>query len=265
MLKRLNSLWDGDRLGYLEQLSLVSAMELGHPMTVYSYTPDELLGVPTGVELRDAREIMPVEKLVRYSDTGAVALGANFFRYALLSKDVGYWVDLDLYFLKPLDFKEEYVFGWEYENWINNAVLHAPANSGVVRDLMEIPGTNKRPPWYGPRNTLKYYWRRLTEGDIRVQDLPWGTYSAGILTYVTKKHRVANQGQPPEVFYPVRWKDAKMVYGPAETIESMITPKTRTVHLWHSRLVGLFDKPPAQGSYIDKVCRRHGIDTGVAE
>src|SRR5664280_1517399 len=129
MLKRLNTLWVGDRLGYLEQLCLVSATAVGHPVTLYSYTPDNLKGVPDGIEIRDAREVMPEEKLVRYSDSGAVALGANFFRYALLAKDVGYWVDLDLYFLKALDFKGEYVFGWEYENWINNAVLYVPSNT----------------------------------------------------------------------------------------------------------------------------------------
>ncbi len=38
-------------------------MSHGHEFTVYSYTPDELKGVPTGVEVRDAREIMPEEKL----------------------------------------------------------------------------------------------------------------------------------------------------------------------------------------------------------
>jgi hypothetical protein len=122
------------------------------------------------VTVEDARQIMSEEKLLRYSDTGAVQLGANFFRYALLSKGVGYWVDMDFYFLKRFEFGDSYVFGWEYENWINNAVLRAPADAPIVRDLMVIPATNRRPPRFGPKRTLHYYWSRLRKGDIRVQD-----------------------------------------------------------------------------------------------
>ena len=55
MLERLNSLWVGDRLGYIEQLCLVSALAVGHRFTLYSYTPDVLRGVPNGIDLRDAR------------------------------------------------------------------------------------------------------------------------------------------------------------------------------------------------------------------
>ena len=57
--------------------------------------------------------VMPEAKLVSYSGSGSFAIGADLFRYALLSKDLGYWVDMDLYFLKPLDFEGPYVFGWE--------------------------------------------------------------------------------------------------------------------------------------------------------
>jgi hypothetical protein len=262
MLERLNSLWVGERLGYIENLCLASAIAVGHPFTLYSYTPNILKGLPKGIDLRDAREVMPEEKLVRYSDSGAVQLGANFFRYALLAKDLGYWVDMDFVFLKPLDFKLPYVFGWEYENWINNALLRVPSDSDMAHDLCNIPQTNRRPPWYGPKRSLLYYWTRLTKGDVRVQDLPWGTFSSGMVTYVAKKHAVSEQAQSPAVFYPVRWKDARALFGPSEVIEQMIKPETRAVHMWYSRLVGLVDKPPPRDSFVDILCRKYGIGTG---
>jgi hypothetical protein len=261
MLERLNSLWVGDRLGYIEQLCLASAIAIGHPFTLYSYTAEALRGVPDGVELRDAREVMPEDKLVSYSDSGSFALGANFFRYALLAKGLGYWVDMDFCFLKPLDFDQPYVFGWEFENWINNALLRIPAQSDMARDLCGLPRTNWRPPWFGPKRSLLYYWARLTKGDVRVEDLPWGTFSSGLVTYVAKKHGVAAQAQNPSVFYPVRWKDARLLFGPAAAIEESITPDTRAVHMWRSRLIGLAEKPPPRGSYLDVVCRRYGIET----
>jgi hypothetical protein len=264
MLERLNSLWVGERLGYIEQLCLASATRLGHQFTLYSYTPDKLRGVPSFVELRDAREIMPEEKLVSYSDSGSFALGANFFRYHMLAKNVGYWVDMDFYFLRPLDFSEAYIFGWEYENWINNALLRVPAQSPMALDLRDLPRTNWRPPWFGPKRTARYYWQRLTKGDVRVEHLPWGTFSSGLVTYCAKKHGVADLAQEPSVFYPVRWKDARCVFDSAEVINQMLTPETRAVHMWRSRLIGLAETPPQKGSYLDIACRRHDIDVEQA-
>lgn len=260
-LTRLNSLWVGDRLGYLERLCLASARAVGHDFTLYSYTPDSLAGVPEGIELRDAREIMPEDRLVRYSDTGSIQLGANFFRYELMAKDVGYWVDMDFCFLQPLDFDSPYVFGWEYEGWINNALLLLPPTSDMTNDLREIPKTNRRPPWFGPMRSTRYYWDRLTKGDIRVQYLPWGTYSSGLVTYAAKKHSVVDRAQHASVFYPVRWKDARTLFDSSEIVEEMIKPETRAVHMWYSQLVDLMKSPPPKGSFLEKVCSRFDVDT----
>ncbi|MGO9423409.1 hypothetical protein, partial [Roseiarcus sp.] len=41
MLDRLNSLWIGEQLGYVERLTMVSALSVGHPFTLYSYTPEK--------------------------------------------------------------------------------------------------------------------------------------------------------------------------------------------------------------------------------
>ena len=264
MLKRVNSLWVGDRLGYLEQLSLVSAAAVGHPVTLYSYTPDRLKGVPDGIELRDAREVMPEERMIRYAGTNSYALGSNFFRYELLAKGLGYWIDADVYVIKPLDFEQPFVFGMEHENTINAAILYIPPKSEMVRDLCEIPLSDRCPPWYGPKRRLAYYWKRLTQGQVRVDEMMWGTFGPLMVTFLAKKHKVADQAQKPSVFYPISWKDARQFYEPAHIVKSSLTQDTHAVHLYNSRLVGLTDKPPPAGSYIDLICRNHGIDTAVA-
>src|SRR5579884_870849 len=81
----LNSLWFGDHLGYLEQLSIQSALRLGHPYTLYSYTPGALRGVPDGVTVRDAREVMSDPRRVRYFEGKFKALGSDFFRYEIFA------------------------------------------------------------------------------------------------------------------------------------------------------------------------------------
>lgn len=262
-LVQFNSLWVGPRLQYLERLCLASAAAAGHQFTLWSYNPQNLKNVPPGTDLRDAAEIMPEERLLRYRDTGSVALGANLWRIELLAKGYGCWVDMDFIFLRPFDFDSEYIFGWEYENWINNAVLFAPQNSSMVADLQAIPRPNRRPPWWGPRNSLKFYWQRFRQGGMDLEDYPWGTFSAGLVTHVVKRNKLQAHAQKPEIFYPVRWKDARSVYEPAEVVEAMLTPETRAVHLWHSRLHGLRDNPPAPGSYIDLACKRFGIDPTI--
>ncbi len=262
-LHRLSSLWVGEKLGYMEQLCMRSAIQSGHAFTLYSYTPDVLRGVPSDVELRDASEVMPVENLVSYSDTGSFALGANFFRYALLSKGGSYWVDMDFCFIRPLNFSSDYVFGWEHEGWINNAVLRSPADCAFVSDLCRIPATNVRPPWFGPKRSLKYLLQRLTDGPVRVQDLPWGTYSSGMVTYLAKRHKLTGFAQPPGVFYPVRWRDAHLVFDDRESVEKLITAETRAVHMWHSRIIEMANKPPPKGSFVAAMCDKFGVDSEV--
>ena len=126
MLPRLNSLWIGEQLGYLEKLTLASALSVGHLFIIYSYTAEKLRGVPNGVEVRDANEVVPYQALAHYFEGGSAALGTDFFRYAMQAKGLGAWVDLDLYFIRPIDFDDDYLFGWEHRTSINGAVLRLP-------------------------------------------------------------------------------------------------------------------------------------------
>lgn len=264
VLDPLNALWIGDTLGAVERLTMVSAMAVGHPFRLYSYSPDRLRDVPDGVEVRDANTVVEYPALRRYFEEGHRALGTDFFRYAMQAKGVGTWVDLDLYFLRPLDIADDYMFGWEHETSINGAILRLPPDSAMVRDLCAIPQLNWRPPFYGPRRSVKFYWRRLTQGDLRPEDYRWGTFGPGVLTWLAKKHRVADRAQKREVFYPVRHSDAKLLLGDPERVERRLTPDTRAVHLWSSVLSREAEAAPP-GSWLDLACRRHGVIPAPAE
>jgi hypothetical protein len=259
MLPRLNSLWIGEQLGYLEKLTLASALSVGHSFTVYSYTPGKLRGVPGGVEVRDANEVAPYQALAHYFDGGSAALGTDFFRYAMQAKGLGAWVDLDLYFVRPIDFDDEYVFGWEHRTSINGAVLRLPANSDMVRELCEIPHVNWRPPFYGPRKTAIFYWRRLTQGDMRPENYRWGTFGPMFLTYLARKYGVAKRAKQRSVFYPVTHRDWKLLCGPPEYVKATLTKETRTVHLWRSVLIRTMGTSPPPGSYLETLCRAHDL------
>ena len=226
MAEILNALWIGDSLGYLERLTIVSALAVGHPFRLYSYSPASISGAPDGVEIRDANEVLEYRVLGRYFEKGHSALGSDFFRYALQAKGLGYWVDLDLYFLKPLDFADDYVFGWEHETSINGAVLRLPQDSAMARELAEMPPVNWRPPYYGLRKSAMFYFRRLTEGDLHAEDYRWGAFGPAYLTHMAKKHRLSGRAQARAVFYPIRHRQAALLCGPPELAERELTGET---------------------------------------
>ncbi|MXO86462.1 hypothetical protein GRI38_10540 [Altererythrobacter aurantiacus] len=259
-LPHLHSLWVGPELQYLERLCVASAKAAGHEFTIWSYEPETLKHVPDGIEVRDAADVMPRDRLICYRGSNSIALGANLWRIELLDQGYDCWVDMDLIFLGPLDFGDDYIFACEHGNRMNNAIMMAPAGSPLVEDLKSLARPNRRPPWYGPKKSLRYYWKRLRNGRMELEDYPWGTFSAGMLTYAITKNGLERYAHPIEVLHPVSWADARKVYEPAEVVEAMLTDETRTVHLWHSRLEGLRDAPPPKGSFIDKMCERFDID-----
>lgn len=258
-LKALNGLWVGEQLRYLEQLCLVSGLACGHQVRLFSYQPKQLRGVPSGVEVYDAAEVMPRERMLAYADSGSFALGSNFWRYEMLAKGLGYWIDLDVLLLKPFDGKDEYVFGEEYEGGINNAVLYAPAESDFVQDLCNLPQANRCPPWFGPRQRMRFYRKRFFEGGVGLEDLPWGTYGPRMLTYVAEKHNVLRLASPAEVFYPVSWQKIRSLYDPSNPIENLLTDRTLAIHLYNSQLRDLATEAPPVGSYIANVCVQLGV------
>src|SRR5688500_1370812 len=93
---RCNSLWLGPRLGPVEQACLLSVLRQGHEMALYCYEEPE--GVPEGVNLLDAEEIIPRREIVR-SPGGGASFFSNRFRYELQRQGRGTWIDCDLYLL----------------------------------------------------------------------------------------------------------------------------------------------------------------------
>lgn len=259
MLRALNSVWVGETLGPLEQLCVLSGLAAGHSFRIYSYDPHNLKGVPNGAEVRDAAEVMPRERMIAYAECGSFVLGSNFWRYEMLGQDLGYWVDLDLLLLKPLDFAEDYVFGREVEGSINTAVIYAPPESELVRDLINFPKAMRRPPWFGPRRSLNYYLKRIRQGPLTLEDLPWGTYGPQMLSHFVGKHGLERFALDPHVFYPVSWHDARELYQAAETVEARLTKDTCAIHLYNSQLRELAKSPPPAGSFMAKQFERLGL------
>jgi hypothetical protein len=255
----LNTLWVGGRLTYVERVCLAAAAARGHIVNLYTY--EGVDGVPAGVIVRDAREIMPDTQLVRHAQSKSWALGSDRFRLKLLHRRLGVWIDTDVYLLKPLTTTEADLFGWENDGVaINGAVLNIAPNSRLLRGMMRYTfSTIAIPPWWTAEERRKARADALSAGVPTAATLPWGSFGPAALTYFIRKYGLESKALPSDVFYPIHWREASYFYGPAPFIRSKVTERTVAIHLWNAK-IGRFkrEKPPA-GSFMAEICRDHGV------
>ena len=132
---QLFAFWSFAPLTYIEHLCLNSMLAAGHPVDLYTYDDD--LEAPAGVRLRDAREVLPRERVMFYRN-GSPSLFANLFRYAGLQRGLGTWVDMDVLLLRSIADMGEVIAGWEDGMLINTAVLRLPPDHAYLK-IREVP------------------------------------------------------------------------------------------------------------------------------
>ena len=90
----IQSLWIGDELSNMEQLSAKSFIDHGH--TYHLYTYGDVKNIPEGVIVKDGNEILLESEIFRYKN-GSVSAFSNLFRFALLYKKGGCWAGYGFY------------------------------------------------------------------------------------------------------------------------------------------------------------------------
>jgi len=166
-LPEIQMLWVSGPLSTLERLSIVSHLQNGHPVRLFSYEP--IPNLPQGTVWEDARAILPDSEV--FTNPSAIGHGnlstfSNFFRYHLLLQRGGIWSDCDSVCLKPLGFASEMEYFFATERLpeqadgqspiqVASGVFKAPAGSAVVTRTLEIARATDlaAAPWAstGPR------------------------------------------------------------------------------------------------------------------
>src|SRR5687768_3104608 len=197
------SLWIGESLGAVERACLRSVLRHGHRLTLYCYGSVE--GVPEGVVVEDASEIIPETEIFRH-DAGSVGHFSDWFRYELQSRGLGTWIDTDVYLLQPLDVESAYLFGKQAPGVLNNAVLRLAQDSPILPELLH-PFRERVTPWWLPlRVRLSAKLRELVFGTADLGGLPWGSTGPLALTALARKHSLVPEALPENAFYPVPWQ-----------------------------------------------------------
>jgi hypothetical protein len=256
-LSKLFSFWSGRPLGYLERLCIASVLAVGHSLDIFTYDPK--LQAPRGVVVRDAREILPPRPDLEMA--GQWTPISNFFRYEALLRGAGIWVDLDVLVLKPLDRMGDYLLGWQDGYIINNAVLRLPPGAPCLRRLVHMAQSPVViPPHWGPVRQARQRLLALVGQHMPVEKLEWGTTGPLAITRVAHEERILHRCQPMDVFYPLPWQEAHLIFDPdAGLVERTLTSSTRAIHLWNARVEKLKEHPP-RGSFIDRMCKRFGVE-----
>lgn len=145
MLSPVQSLWVGPKLSELEILSIKSFQKVGHKFILYTY--GKVKGIPQGTIVKDGNKIIKKQDLFTFKK-GLLPF-SDIFRYKMLYENGGYWVDLDMIALKPLKFREPFIFSSErtiqkgpYRNREkkeieNIGILKAPKKSPFYKELFE--------------------------------------------------------------------------------------------------------------------------------
>lgn len=200
----MSSLWIGP-LAPLERACIESFMRNGHAYHLYVYqTPSD---VPPGVTVRDAREILPEDHIfrnIRGAGTGSYACFADLFRYKLLRDRGGFWVDTDVFCLRPFAFHEPYVFGAE-DKPVANGVIKAPVGSELMQRVYAESSQV---------NHDRVIWNEL--GDIFSKHV----ISLGLARYI----------QPSKVFSPTPYYDIPAIVGSNHSIQ--IPSESHGMHLY---------------------------------
>jgi hypothetical protein len=205
----IRGLWIGTELSVMERLSIASFLANGHQFHLFVYS--DVKNIPAGTTVRDGEEILPASAIFRYKDSGSYAGFSNFFRYELLWKHGGWWVDLDTICLRPFRFEADYVIGSEPVSDGGShpisGVLKAPAQSPVMQYLTETC-RGKNP-----------------------DTLIWGETGPKLVAEAIRRFSLEGYAQTTDTFCPLGWYEWDKALDPTFSL-SLETP-ARAVHLWN--------------------------------
>jgi hypothetical protein len=224
--------------GY-EELSLASLVARGQHVLLYSYDPT--LRVPDGVELVDANEILPGDRIYEFTSPEGErtpALHSDLFRYEVLRRFGGWYFDLDVVLLRDRPPSMDVYIAYEDESVINGAVMRFPPGS----EIMIAASRAARD---------------------RLDTREWGAIGPKLITKLAKELGLAKFARPWPRAFPIRPLEARLLFLPKhhdELAERVATADF--VHLWHDvwRRVRIpKNYGPPEGSFLDSLFRRFDI------
>ena len=211
MPARVHFFWTGPDFAYADFLAVRTAQAVHRPDAVWVWTGVAPQNNPHWENLLrlDQVEIKPITPHL-IPGTNRFIL-SDYVRYRVLYLHGGLYLDFDTISLKPLVRKPErsVLAGEESPGILNIAVLDVAAGSVVLQNLLEACQ------------------QRLAA--IRDVDRPFNMLGPGLFTSACRAHPEEMDIMPPEVFYPIHWKNWQLVWA-----NCILPDTTRILHYWGS-------------------------------
>ena len=217
----LQTFWTGNPLSRLERAALQSYVNQGYTVDIYTYNPiDEFKRqVPSSssskkakIRVHDARIILPESDIFHF--TGRATVGkrddafsylpfSDLFRFTMLLKNGGAWIDLDIFLTRPVPasiLKRPYVFSSE-------RTIQKGAYKKVEPEIVDM-GFIKVP---GPGSPLMRWILDHMPAPGTILKTPFdhmNLYRKGIAALGLERYVL-----PANAFLPLNWWDVKDSFG----------------------------------------------------
>jgi hypothetical protein len=236
-MAQVSSFHTGRPLNLWERCSLQSFADHGHQITLYAY---ELIDAPPGITLVDASTIISEKERQSFFAIapGAFALFSDLFRYELLARHGGWWVDTDVVCLSPT-LPNEPLFIGRFGKHIPNAIMAAPAGHPILLDAVA-------------------YCRQTMHLVPSATRFIWGLSK---IPGLAERYNLFS-GLDVSFLFPIRGRNVWQLGDPDYCEElRTLTNGSPTLHLFQERFgrtVVDRDKVPPEASFLACLFERHG-------
>ena len=269
---QIGQLWIGDYLSWVEQLCLVSFRDAGHHVKLYTY--NSVKNIPNGIEVADAKEILPDSEIIKFKAKkhphyGSVALHSDKFRYHMLNQcERTIWADADVYCIKQFQPTNGYFFAWESSNIVaNGGVLALPKSSQTLDSLLNLTLNDyEAPKWLSFRQKLAIKTLNLVSNKVRPAEVYWGTWGPIGLTHYLRESGEIRYAMPTETLYPVAPSEFDVLLKESN-MHDYLTEHSLSIHFYGSQLRLYLAKMSGRGqkaepkptSMLGQLVKKHGI------
>lgn len=206
--KIIQSFWTGP-ISDMERLCIKSYLDNGHEFHLYLYGAPQGV-VPTGTTIKDANEVLPKEHMERFANPQQFS---DHFRYTLLYRVGGWWMDMDTVCLRPFKFAQPYVFAVApcSGTYLYNGFLKVPPNSPMMEYCMQQT-------------------HRVIDKTV-LAELDFQHFGPTLVSQAVRDLRLYQYILPGDTFDPVHWDRAQQIVDP--TVKWDLS-KSYCVHLFHA-------------------------------
>jgi hypothetical protein len=221
----VNMFWHGGALPIFAWPCMRSFIERGHSIRLFSYRS---IDVPPGVVQVDATAIIPAHELHRYRSIPAFS---DIFRYELLSKEGGWWSDVDVVCLTDKLPDSRYAWAEQESGTVNGAILKFPEQDPIVARLA------------------------ARARELSGQTNTWGIIGPRLLSDVLCGYNPADRSGSKSTFYPLHWLEAPLLLLPEYKSEILHRAKNAMfLHLWSNvfKEIGIdLNRELPEGGFMD--------------